>query len=162
MKYKERQRVNDRVLYGFLILALAGFIFGLVYSAINHGILSTQCLLYLILAAVVSGLLWWYRQLTIKISIDDNRIKFRMKPLEKNAHKIPWKDVVSCKIVSEPRFTKWAGSNIHFSNEELYSFHGRNGLQIETRDGHQYVVGCQNTAKLEEVLNEMGVMKKSK
>lgn len=159
MKYKETQKVNDNILFGILIACLIGLFLGFVYSVYTQGILSLHAFLYLSLTCVTGMLLWWLRHLMIKVSINNKRIKFKKTPLEKRSHKIHWNEVVDCRIINEPAFTRWTGSNIHFSNEEWYSFTGRNGLHIETRDGSHYVIGCQNLEKLEKALKKIGIIR---
>ena len=157
--YKERQYFTDKVVFALLGTGLAGTLFGLVKYILSVNYTFGYVLLYLAIAATLVFCLWWLKQLKLKVSVNEKRVKYKLFPLHKKPRKILWDEVASCKIVKTPLSAQWHGSNIRFSGELWFSLTGRNGLSIETKDGRRYFIGCKNVDNLLNSLGELPVAK---
>ncbi|MCB0644579.1 MAG: hypothetical protein KDC44_23205 [Phaeodactylibacter sp.] len=156
-KYKETQRFNDKLVFLVLIAGLSATLLGLTRSLILGSIGWEKALIYVLSTSLLAGTLWYLRQLKLKVSVNDSRIKFKLFPFQKQSQRITWDQVDSCRLVRSPRAAQWHGGNLHFSRERWYSLSGRNGLLIETKDGQHYFIGCRNLDRLKQVLVENGL-----
>jgi hypothetical protein len=148
--FKEEYSFDDKVLFALLGVGFGGAFFGLVNLFFSEQAAATKVFAYLITVFILGFLLWGLRQLKLKVSINDKRIKYRMFPLHDKTQRIAWDEVESCEIVKTPYFAQWHGGNIRFDRESWYSLTGRNGLSIKTKDGRSLFIGCRNVDKLKQ------------
>ncbi len=148
VKFKERQRYKDRVAFVLLGAGIVCCLYGVFISMTVEPIQLMQALFFGLTALAIGGYWWWLHQLELKWSITDKGIKFRMEPLQDKARKIPWEEVVSCRVYKTPQAALWHGGNLHFGTELWYSLSGRNGLSIQTKDGRQYFLGSRKVDQL--------------
>jgi hypothetical protein len=78
-----------------------------------------------------------------------------MSPLPVTKRSIFWEEVEQCKIVTTSEAAQWSGGNITFNHEKRYSFNGRNGLSITTKNGDHFFVGCKNLKNLKHALDKL-------
>lgn len=109
--------------------------------------------------ALILVFIWWsLSSLKMKVSVTPKHIKYQLKPLQSEAQKIKWKDVVSCRLVeSYDNSALSICQNIHFSRLKWYSLAGHNGLEVTTTEGEQYFIGCKNTDELSAMLATLKV-----
>lgn len=151
---KEVQRYDDKLVDALLVLGIVGALIGLVRSALN-GADPSAMIVYAALAALLAVLLYGLHQWTLKLSVNQRRIKVKVLPWRGAVARIPWSSVRSCRIVRTPGLAGWLGGNVHFGDVVWLSLVGRNGLEIETDDGTRYFIGCRDVdrvAKLVETL----------
>ncbi|WP_020569971.1 hypothetical protein [Neolewinella persica] len=151
--YEEKQRFHDWLSIVMLSLATAGLLYGAstyFWQADSTLFYSVTCLF---LAAGLGYAIWWLTSLRSKLTVTDKKIKFKLKGPTATTKKIAWEDVVSCTVVKTPALAKWDRPKITITDEEFYSLDGRNGLMIETVDGSNYFIGCQNIEELQAALN---------
>ncbi len=152
-KFKEKQRFRDRLLFILLWAGLGGALFGLLRSfVVGH---AGQALAYGLIVFLLAAWLWWLHQLKLKVSVNGERIKYKLSPLHSKSRKIPWEEVASCQLVKTPRSASWHGSNVHFGNMKWFSLSGKNGMRITTRDGRQLFIGCSDVDQLAETLEKI-------
>lgn len=151
--YQEKQRYHDWIVVGLLALATLGLLYGastyfwdpqgtLVYSIVS-----------LLLAAGLGYAIYWLTSLRSKVTITDEKIKFKLKGPIEATKKIAWDDIESCTIVKSPALAKWDRAKITLTDEKFYSLNGRNGLMIKTRDGNHYFIGVNNVGELQAALS---------
>jgi hypothetical protein len=159
--FKEEYSFDDKVLFTLLGAGFVGASLGLVNLFFSEHAATTKIFGYLISALILGFLFWGLRQLKLKVSINDKRIKYKMFPLHDKAQRITWEEVESCEIVETPYFAQWHGGNIRFNRESWYSLTGRNGLSIRTKDGRCLFIGCKNIDKLKQHFTKLFSPKES-
>lgn len=150
--FKYSEKFKDTVVYAilgaFVILCLAGII-----SSVMVGQVQLEKIgVYLLVIGVAIGAFVWFRKLELNVEVTDEMVSFQMLPLHKSAHRILWKDVVSCDVIKTPKYAQWHGSNLNFGNPRWFSLSGKNGLSIVTKDGKTFFIGCNDVALLSEFL----------
>jgi hypothetical protein len=154
--FQEKQRFNDKLLYGLLGVGVAASLAGFAQSLSGAEVSLSHAAAYLGLILLLGGYGWWLSRLRLKVEVTDRYIKFKMSPFHAKARKIAWEDVVACEVVKTPRAALWHGGNIRFSGEANYSLTGRNGLSIITRDGQHFFIGCRDVDELSASLEALG------
>lgn len=154
-KFKEKQYFNDKIVFIILGAGVIGALFCLlkafVWGPLTLGYIST-CL---VAAAGLGAVIWWLRHLKLKVSVNDEGIKYKMSPIHGKAKTISWNEVESYEVVRSPKAAQWHGSNISFGGEAFFSLTGRNGLSIDTKDGRHLFIGCQDVDRLKNVLKRV-------
>lgn len=151
--FQEKQRFHDWIVVVLLALAIIGLLYGaasyfwspggtLVYSAVS-----------LLLAAGLGYAIYWLTSLRSKLTITDEKIKFKIKGPIEATKKIAWEDIDSCIIVKSPALAKWDRPKATLTDEKFYSLSGRNGLMIKTKEGKHYFIGCDNVGELQAALS---------
>lgn len=69
-------------------------------------------------------------------------------------HKIKLNDVESCAVVKSPKVNQWHGDNLARGNEHFFSFSGRNGLRLRTKDGRKFFIGTNRVDEMENAIRE--------
>lgn len=151
--YQEKQRFHDWLTVVMLSLATAGLLYGASSYFWEDDVTVVYSLVCLALAAGLGYAIWWLTSLRSKLVITDKKIKFQLRGPVETSKKIAWEDVVSCTVVKSSALAKFERPKITITDEEFYSLDGRNGLMIETEDGSNYFIGCQNVEELQEALN---------
>lgn len=151
-KFKEKSRYGDRVVLGAICLAMFALLAVSVKNMLSPGF--DWLYLGVCLAGIVflGGIFYLLNQTRMKVSINDERIKFKVKPFHQKARRIDWEDVEDCHIVRTNKTEQWHGGNIHLPGEVFVSLVGRNGLSIKTKSGRQYFIGCEDVDGLENAL----------
>lgn len=115
-----------------------------------------------IAALVTLGYAMYYlSNLELKTAISTKNISFKIKNWHSKKQKIHLEDIECCSIVKTPLINQLHGANIPYPNEHFYSFSGRNGISLKTKDGHQYFIGSRRLGELEQVLKEITQDKRS-
>jgi len=154
IKYKEKNRFNDATLMAMFIVAFGASIAALVYKIWLKATL-TELIVLILVVFIIGGAIYWYSRLRLRVSLNDKRIKYKLSPLHNHSHKIEWSEVESCKIVKSPKMSQWHGSNIRFLGERFFSVTGRNGLEIETKQGQNIFLGFAHVDALRAVLDKI-------
>lgn len=151
-KYKEEQRVTDRVLFALLLLGLFGSLF-IGVRGLLLGPPSWDAAVSLVAAAAIAAATLVLSRQRIKVKINRKGISYKVGPFHKRKQKLRWADVASCDIVKTPPAGDWLGSNMHLSDETVASLVGRNGLAIVMNDGRRYFVGVKNLEQLRDLFD---------
>ena len=147
--FKEKQHYHDTVVFAILGLGMAAMLYGVADSLLSGPAPNYTHAAFFGAVGLMLGLrLWWLSRLRLKVSVTAKNIKFRLSPLQQRSHKIPWEEVESCQVYKTPPSARWHGTNVHFGSEAWYSLNGRNGLAVETKDGHHYFIGCHDVDRL--------------
>lgn len=150
--YKEKQRYTDLPnLIALSILCIA-LIYGAYAAYVNPAQAPASPLVFLVFAAASGGLLWYLTRLKMKVTINENHIKFKVSPIHAKKRKISWDQVASCEVVETSPLAQLQGGNITFGSEKRISFTGRNGLSITTTDGQQYFIGSRQPDEMKQAL----------
>ncbi len=151
--FKEKQRFHDRVAFAILWAGIAAMVYGVAHSLLSSPPQYAHAVFFGAIGLVLGVRWWWLRRLKLKVSVTDKDIKYRLSPLHHKSHKIPWEDVESCQIYKTPPSARWHGGNVHYGSEKWFSLSGRNGLAVETKDGHHYFIGCKDVDRLAESID---------
>jgi hypothetical protein len=151
--YQEKQRFHDWLTIVMLSLATAGLLYGAASYFWSDDVTVIYSIVCLVLAGGLGYAIWWLTSQRSKLTITDKKIKFKLKGPVKKSKKIAWDDVVSFTVVKSSALAKWDRPKTTITDEKFYSLDGRNGLMIETEDGHHYFIGCQSIEELQAALN---------
>lgn len=151
-KFKEKSRYGDRVIIGAICLAmLALFVLG-GKNALSADFDWRYLSVCLATMSLLGGMLYFLRRAQMKVSINKERIKFKVQPFHQKARRIDWEEVEDCQIIRTNEQAQWQGGNIHQPGEIFVSLVGRNGLSIRTKSGRKYFIGCKDVDGLTEAL----------
>lgn len=151
-KFKEKSRYGDRVILGALSLAMLALLAVGVKNAFSPDFDWLYVGVCLAGTAFLGGIFYLLNRTRMKVSINDERIKFKVKPFHQKARRIDWDEVENCQIVRTNQTRQWTGGNVHQPGEAFISLVGRNGLSIRTKSGQQYFIGCKDVEGLESAL----------
>lgn len=154
--YKEKQRFGSVEMIAILILSMGLLIYSLFNSLMAHNGAFTyvewSCVSLLLM---LGGFLWYLLQLQLSLSISENGIQFKMKPLHNKKRMIAWEEIDSCEIVKTPKLAQWHGGNITFNHEKRFSLTGRNGIHLVTKDGEEYFLGSRKLSELRKAIEKV-------
>lgn len=153
--YKEKQRYTDVPNLVALSLLLLGLIYGSYSAYVQPQNAPASPLVFAGLAVLVGGALWYLTRLRMKVTINEDHIKFKVSPIHAKKRKIAWNEVERCEVVETPAIAQWQGGNINFEYEKSVTFTGRNGLSITTTDGTHYFIGSRKPRELEDALKHL-------
>jgi hypothetical protein len=153
-KFKEQSRYGDRIILGAIALAMLALLVVGVNSMLSTSPDWTYTAVCLAGTAVLGGVFYLLNRARMKVSINDKRIKFKVKPFHQKARRIDWDEVEDCNIVRTNQTEQWNGGNAHRPGEAFISLVGRNGLSIRTKSGRQYFIGCKDVDGLETALGD--------
>lgn len=151
--FKEVQRYDNYFALSSLgILGLGAIIGGIVHLLAPQPNYFSAALLIGV-ALIVGAGIWWLTRLTLKVTISEKGIKFKLSPIQPKKKLIPWKKIDSCMIVKTPEAAQWCGGNITFNHEKRVSLNGRNGLEIHTKEGENLFIGVKKVEGLRKSLD---------
>ncbi len=149
--FSEKQSTKDPILLSILVLLDAYMIYLFVDAAlINFSQHSVALILLGSSIIFISSVIWLFLHLRIKLSVSEKGISYKMSPLHQKKHRIKWDDVEGCKVIETPRLAHMHTGNMKFWSEKKYTFTGRNGLAIRTKDGSRYFIGSHQTDELKD------------
>jgi hypothetical protein len=156
--FKEKQQFNNIEIYAILIFSMGLLIFSMFNGLQNHHWAFTYVEWSTLgLLLILGGYLWYLTHLRLHISLTEEGIHYKMRPLHQKKRKIPWKMVASCEVIKTSGVAQWHGGNITFNHEKRFTLSGRNGLHVVTVDGREYFIGTKRVEELknavEKVLN---------
>ena len=153
--FKEKQQFK-----GWELLALIAFLMASVaYKLISELLQPSEAFggtvgLSIGILAVLGFTLKYLLNLRLKIVVKEDHISFSMPPLQRSKEKIKWEDVTVCEIIKTPLLAQWHGGNISFNREKRYSFTGRNGVHLTTKNGEEYFIGSKKPDALKEAIQK--------
>ncbi len=156
--YKEEQKFRSVYALGFLaVLAVVCFVLLFRELLWNREIDWFAVSMSLgITTTTVLGILYLI-QFKLKTAVSTKSVSVKMSPWQVKKKKIKLKDIESYQVVTVSPWAQWHGANISFGMEQYYSFTGRNGVLINTKDGEQYFIGSKRldefSAALQQVLD---------
>ena len=154
--YKEKQRLRSILP---LTLVGAGTLLAVYQSAtsfLDPGIANWKTVVFAGLALGLGLLLRFLLRIRLKLSINQERIKFKMSPFHDKARKIGWDEVEDCELVKTHPLAPNHGSRIALGGERRFTLCGRNGLAIRLKDGRRYFIGCRDVDELGQILPQLG------
>lgn len=99
---------------------------------------------------------WYLWQLSFKVSVSENGISYRYRPLHRSKQHIPWQEIASYEFVQSEKDERWAGSDVHFAlQEDMFSLCGRNGMAIQTESGRQVFLGSRELLRNRELIEDL-------
>ena len=109
---------------------------------------------YLVLVLPLAAGLWYLVNLRLSVRVTDKNISVRYAPFGGKKHKIKWKDVEECEIISSNESSRMSGWEVNFDHERRYSLIGRRGLHLKTKSGDNILIGARNLIGLKQVVNQ--------
>jgi hypothetical protein len=117
------------------------------YSLLSSGLL-------LLSIAGLAVWTWSLFQRELEISISNKKITCKENAWFSRKQKIKLDEIASCAVVETPLAAQLHGSNITVGGEKMFSYTGRNGLSIETRDGRRYFVGSRRVDEMKKAIKK--------
>ncbi len=155
--FKESQNFRNAEIICGLIIMLGLISYKLVKEVfINGGAYMTDVMICLGMFAVVGVALWFMiKRFRLKTAVTKKGIQFKMAPLHNQKRKIKWEEIDSCRLEKTPLVAQLHGGNISFQRERFFSFSGRNGVHVATKDGDSYFIGSQRPEELKQAIQKM-------
>jgi hypothetical protein len=154
--FKDKQQFNNIEIIGILVFSMALLIFSMINGLQNHHWAFTYMeWSTLALLLILGGYLWYLTHLSLHVSLTEEGIVYKMKPLHLKKRKIPWQMVANCEVISTPRLAQWHGGNITFNHEQRFTLSGRTGLHITTVDGREYFLGTKRVNELKDAVEKV-------
>ena len=149
--FEEQQRFTQWWIWAMLLGTIAFAIWSV--SIVNF----RQNLLLVFFAAVlpIVAFIFWLLavRLDTKITSESISVRFRFIPF---AHKkILWSEVNSAEVIVYNPWETGFGLRIGFDGGIVYNTHGRNGLQIITKEGKKFLLGTQRPDELKKILADI-------
>jgi len=147
------QKFNLFALSGLIMLLLCYILIQQIFVS-NQMDLATSMFCFSLLVAVFLGLNY---ALNVKLqtTVSHKSVSFKMTHWHKRKHKIKLSDIESCEIVQSPEVALWHGGNISFSNETAFTFSGRNGVHVTTKNGQHYFIGSNKVEEFKQALEQV-------
>jgi hypothetical protein len=151
--FKEEQSFQGKdviVLTSAIGLILAITFYQQVFIEQDYSLWSSGALLL-----TITGLATWTWSLfqrKLETSISNKKITCKVHSWFSRKQQIKLDEIASCSVVETPLAAQLHGSNITVNGEKMFSFTGRNGLAIETRDGQRYFVGSNRVDEMEKAI----------
>ena len=153
--FKEKQQFKGLELIALITFLMVGVAYKLVSELLQPSAAFWLTLgLSIGILAILGITLKYILNLRLKTIVKKDHISFSMPPLQKGKEKIKWKDVTTCEVVKTPLLAQWHGGNISFNNEKSYTFNGRNGVHIATKNGAAYFIGSKKPDALKEAIQK--------
>lgn len=154
VKFKEQQTFREPSILGLLALLIVGLSVGLVNQLMANAASNSSLELapIALIFIVLGGAFAYYWNVKYTVKVNEKGISYQYFPLHDEAQKIKWEDIESIEIVSTSLATQLSGWNVQFSNKNVYSLSGRNGLDIELKNGERVFLGARNLNKLQKVI----------
>ena len=153
--FKEKQRFRSIDIIAMVIFFIVIISYKLITEIITWDGNYINEIICVILLALFGGILYYLLKMRIKVSVDEENIKFKMTPWHAQTQKINWKNIQSCKIVRTPISAQWHGGNISFRHEKRFSLSGRNGIHLVTKDGKEYFIGSRRIDELKNAIEKV-------
>lgn len=151
--FKEKQQFKSIEIIALVVLTMVGVAYKMVSELLqpsaDFGFTISLCVVLLVLLGYT---LKYFYELRLKITVNAKHISFSMPPFKRRKEKIKWEDVIDCEIIETPLINQWHGGNISFNREKRYSFNGRNGVRITTKNGSEYFIGSNKLNNLKEAI----------
>lgn len=153
--FKEKQRFHNWEVIGllaFLALALTYKFFDQqwIHPAANPMSLTS----YLILMLPLAAGLWYLLSLRLTVKVTDKYISLKPANWMQKKRKIKWDEVEECEVLKTSPTAQWSGWNISFNHEKNYSFSGRKGLHLKTKQGDDFLIGANKCEELERAVRQ--------
>lgn len=107
---------------------------------------------------VLTAILWFLHQLSLKTKVTSKGISFKMKPFQQKQRKLQWQQIAHCKMVSDPNLVSWNAGLENSWQEKKFTLNARNGIALTTVEGERLFIGSANLQALKEAI-EGGVAK---
>ncbi len=153
--FKEKQKLRSIEIFALFSLVIIGTLYRLVADLVAGNSVFTTATITIVILLIVGLTIYYMLKMELKLSVNDKRIKFKLSPWQTHAQKINWDDVESYEIIETPPLAQWSGGNISFGREKKYSFAGRNGLLLTTKEGEQYFLGSRRLGELEKTIKRI-------
>lgn len=153
--FKEKQQFNGWEIIALVTLLMVGVAYKLISELVQPSESFWLTLgLSIGILSLLGGILKYLLNLRLNIKVNKKHISFSMPPYQSGKEKIKWKDVAVCEVVKTPLLAQWHGGNINFNHEKRYSFNGRNGVHIATKNGEKYFIGSKKPDALLEAIQK--------
>lgn len=160
VKFKEQQTFRELSILGLLAFLIIGLSIGLVNQ--SAGNTSSNSLLELAPIAlsflVLCGAFAYYWNVKYTVKVNEKGISYQYFPQHQNTQKIKWEEIENVEIISTSAATQLSGWNVQFANENMYSLSGRNGLDVQLKNGDRIFLGAKNLDKLQKVIMKLDAL----
>jgi len=139
-------------------LALAFELFLVVEIAYQISVNSSRSLapsvLFLLAGTLIllTALLWFLHQLTLKIKVTNKGISFKMNPFHLKQRKLKWEQIANYKMVSDPNLPSWNADLENSWREKKFTMNARRGISLVTVQGERIFIGSPNLSALKEAV----------
>ena len=153
--FKEKQNFRNLEIIGAGVLIIALVLQKFVrelFLAQNEAYFEELTCIVLVVA--IGACLWYALRFKLATTITKNGIRFKMVPIHSQKRKINWEEIESCQIEKTPVNAQYHGANITFNREKFFSFSGRNGVRVKTKDGRCYFIGSRKPDELKNAIEK--------
>lgn len=159
MVFRETQRFHQ----AWIWIALLGldmlFIYAIISQVINDipfGRSPVPNVLLIVLAIFPIGFTFLFASVRLETRVDELGIRFRFFPIHSKERDIFWTEIEKWSIQTYHPLLDFGGWGIRFgSKSKAYTIAGRQGLQLELKDGRKILIGTQDRESLEEMLKNL-------
>ena len=116
--FKEKQRFG-----GWDVIALLTFFtIGLTYRFVSQHWISPvddpmSFLTYIVFIIPLASAIWYLINLELNIKMTEKSISVQYSPFSQKKHKVKWKDVEECEIISSNESSRMSGWEVNFDHE---------------------------------------------
>jgi hypothetical protein len=139
-------------------LALALELFLVLYIAYQISVNTSRSLSPMVLFLLVgtllllTALLWFLHQLSLKIKVTNKGISFKMNPFQLKQRKLKWDQIANYKMVNDPNLLSWNAGLENSWQEKKFTLNARHGISLVTVEGERIFIGSPNLSALKEAL----------
>ncbi len=159
--YSEKQQyLSKRNFHIALALSLV-FVLDIAYQIYTKPVSVLSPMVFTLLITtllLLSGILWFLHQLSLKTKVTNKGISFKMKPFHQKQRKLKWEQIAKCKMVNDPNLLSWNAGLESSWQEKKFTLNARRGISLTTVEGERLFIGSANLKGLEKAI-ENGVAK---
>ena len=159
--YTEKQQFLSKKNFYFALALELVLVLGITYqiSTKPHRFLSPSVIVLVGSSLIViTAVLWFLQELSLKIKITNKGISFKMKPFQQKQRKLKWDQIAHCNMVDDPNLLSWNTGLENSWQEKKFTLNARHGIALTTVEGERLFIGSANLKGLKKAI-ENGVAK---
>lgn len=155
--YKEKQSFLRPARLRLIIIAMVLLLTGIILrESLNpdYTVKLRDVVLGVAAAGFITLVVVFLVQMRMKLAISNKGVEFKMAPFHKGKRVIPWDDIKRIHVVKTPANAVWQKHYDIYMLQDKFTFTGRNGISLETKDGRTMFIGSSDVNELEKHLRE--------
>lgn len=149
--FTEKQRFRQ-----WWILLLLAVTTGIMVDGIIQGNNSSPDIGLIISMLIPIGVMFLVYKMCLVTSITKSGISFQLKPFK--FHHLDWTEIDKAYVRTYSPILEYGGWGYRISRKgRAYNIRGKEGLQLELKNGQKILIGTQKTAELKKVLKTLSL-----
>jgi len=112
---------------------------------------------FVLVTLFFTGLFWLIRSAELICTIDQDLIRYQLKPYQSKPTLISWSDVSSYELTKYKAISQYGGWGVRVTSEGMaYIVKGDNAFKLLLRNGKSILIGTQKEEELRTFLREIG------